>query len=81
MHGHQKGGRGSHRPPWILKFLARGCFLNFEWEKSNFIIFGHMWKIFFKSPRGPSWKKNPSDAHGGTILLSKLQKTHMNDLL
>jgi len=47
MHGHQKGGRGSHRPPWILKFLARGCFLNFEWEKSNFIIFGHMWKIFF----------------------------------
>ena len=38
--GVEKGGRGSW-PPWILKILAKkGCFLSFEWEKTNFATFG-----------------------------------------
>jgi len=50
-YGRRKGGAGGTRPPWILKISAKkGCFLSFEWEKTNFTAFG---------PPG----KDPSDAH------------------
>jgi len=36
--------------PWILKISAKqGCFLNFEWEKTNFTTFGPLEK-FWKNP-------------------------------
>jgi len=41
--------------PWILKFSAKeGCFLSFEWEKSNFTTFGHPLEKFRKNPLLPS---------------------------
>jgi len=50
---------------WILNISAKkSCFLNFEWEKTNFTTFGPPpGKILEKSPSGPPGK-NPSDAHG-----------------
>jgi len=37
-------------PPWILKISAKkGCFLNFEWEKTNFTTFGP-WKKILPTP-------------------------------
>jgi len=46
-----------------LKILAKkGCFLDFEWEKTNFTTFALPGQILEKTPSGPSWK-NSSDAH------------------
>jgi len=48
----------------ILKFSAKkGCFLSFEWEKSNFYHFWTPGKIWEKPPSCPPGK-SPSDAHG-----------------
>ena len=34
-------GIGGRTIPWILKFPAKkGCFIRFEWEKTNFTTFG-----------------------------------------
>ena len=39
---------------WILKISAKnGCFLSFEWEKSNFTTFGPPYKKFWKTPSSP----------------------------
>jgi len=36
--------------PWILKILAKkGCFLGFEWEKTNFATFGPPLEKFWKN--------------------------------
>jgi len=46
-------GRGGRRDlaPWILTFSAKkGCFLSFEWEKTNFTTFTPPRKILEKSP-------------------------------
>jgi len=48
-------------------FSKKGCFLSFEWEKTNFTTFGPLWKKFGKSASG-SPGRNPSDAHGRHIL-------------
>jgi len=61
-----KGGAGGKGPLDFENFSKKGCFLSFEWEKTNFITFGHPWKNFGKSPGVPPGK-NPSDAHDGKI--------------
>ena len=56
-----RGCRGAKIPPWILKLLAKkGCFFNFEGQKTNFTAFGlPLEKIFGKSPTAPPpWKKS-----------------------
>ena len=76
-HGRRKRGA---RLPWIFKCLAKkGCFLSFEWEKSNFTTFGPLDK-FRKSPLVAPPGKNSSDAHGGKVSgaiggLSQWEKT------
>jgi len=45
-------------------FSKKGCFLSFEWEKTNFTTFGPPGKILEKSPGAPPPGKNPSDTHG-----------------
>ena len=43
-------GAGGPKPPWILKsFAKKGCFLGFQWEKTNFTTFA------------PPFEKFPSD--------------------
>jgi len=56
-------GRGGARAPWVLKISAKkGCFLSFEWEKTNFTTFAPPLEKFWKIPRcAPG--KNLSDAH------------------
>jgi len=40
--GRQKGGGGFLSSPWIFKITGtEGCFLSFEWEKTNFTTFSH----------------------------------------
>jgi len=57
-------GRGGKAPPWILEFLAKkDCFLNFEWEKTNFTTFGYPLEKNWKNPSVAPLGKNPSDAH------------------
>ena len=48
-HGRRKGSLGL---PWILKIstIKKGCFLSFEWEKTNFTTFGTPWKNPLVSP-------------------------------
>jgi len=47
-------GRGAGRtlaPHWILKLIAkRGCFFNFEGQKTNFTTFGPPWKKNWENP-------------------------------
>jgi len=46
-----RGAVGAKAPPWILKFSAKkGCFISFEWEKTNFTTFGPTWKKSFRRP-------------------------------
>ena len=59
-HGPRKG-----RPCPTLDFEISekiGCFLSFEWEKSNFTTFGHPLEKFRKSPLMPPPLEN-SDAY------------------
>jgi len=59
-------GRGGAWLPRILKLLAkRGCFFNFEGQKTNFTVFGPPWKEFWKNPLLPPPGKKPSDAQEG----------------
>ena len=49
VHGRLKGGRRGLAP--LLDFenvRKKGCFLNFDWGKPNFITFGAPWKILEK---------------------------------
>ena len=43
-------GRGRQEGPlWISKILTKkGCFLSFEWEKTNLTTFGRPYKTFGK---------------------------------
>ena len=55
-----QGGEGKARPaPVCWKFQQKGCFLRFEWEKTNFTASGPPLETFLENP---PWK-NPSDAH------------------
>jgi len=50
-----EGGQGGH---WIWKISAKGCFLSFEWEKTNFTTFGlPLEKILEKSPSASTLEK------------------------
>jgi len=52
------GKRAGAWPPWILKFSAKkGCFLSFEWEKSNFTTFGSPLKNLGKIHEWPPLEK------------------------
>ena len=55
VHGRRKGGAS----PLDFENISKiGCFLSFEWEKTNFTTFGPPpGKILEKSPGGPPWKK------------------------
>jgi len=55
-------GRRALAPLDFEHFGKKGCFLSFEWEKTNFTTFGPPVKILEKSPGVPPGK-NPSDAH------------------
>ena len=67
-------GRGGLGPPWILKISAnRGCFLGFDWEKTNFATFGHLIEKFWKNPLMAPPGKNSSDAHACQRSFSKLK--------
>ena len=54
------GARRDSAPAWILTFSEKkGCFLSFEWEKSNFTTFGHPLDKFRKKPLvAAPWKKS-----------------------
>jgi len=67
-HGRRKERAGGPRPPWILKILAKkGCFLSFEWEKTNFTTFASPWKNFGKIPWCPPLEKFlPTPMSAGT---------------
>jgi len=54
-HGRRKRGALA---PECRKFQQKGCFLSFEWEKTNFTTFGFPWKKPLYLPGN-----NPSDAH------------------
>ena len=62
-------GRGPW-PPGFWKFSKKGCFLSFEWEKTNFTAFGPSRKILEKFPSGPSGK-NSSDSHVWVLTLCR----------
>ena len=60
----------SYTQAWVsewcsnLKISAKkGCFLSFEWQKTNFTTFGQHLKNILKNPLGPPPGKNPSEAH------------------
>jgi len=55
-------GQGGLAPLWILKISAqKGCFLIFEWEKTNFTTFGRSpGKILEESPSGLPGKILPT---------------------
>jgi len=54
-HGRRKGSQG---PLDFENFTAQGCFLRFEWEKTNFTTFGPPRKILEKPLVVPPWKKS-----------------------
>jgi len=59
-HGHQKRGQRGPWPPLYFEiFSKKGCFLSFEWEKTNFTTFGHSLDKIWKNPLvAPPWKKS-----------------------
>jgi len=82
-HGCRKRWERGPWTPWILKISAKnGCFLSFEWEKSNFITFDPPLETVWKNPLMALPGKNPSDAHvqdEGSLThpASKLSKTSL----
>jgi len=55
--GVRRGAVGGGLATLDLKnFSKKSCFLNFEWEKTNFTAFGE--KNLEKSPSGYPWKKS-----------------------
>ena len=56
-HGRRKGGQGDQGPLIFENCSKKGCFLSFEWEKTNFTTFGLPWKNFGKIPWCPSLEK------------------------
>ena len=59
LHTSMGVGRGQE----FEKFCKKGCFLSFEWQKTNFTTFGRpLEKLLEKSTSGPPGK-NLSNAH------------------
>jgi len=57
------GWQGGPCPPLDFQmFTKKGCFLSFEWEKSNFTTFAPPWKNVGKIPSGLPGKNLP-EAH------------------
>ena len=69
----ERGEAGGASPLDFESFSKKGCFLVFEWEKTNFTTFGPPWKILEKPPSAPPWK-NPSDAHGRNTTVCKFNR-------
>ena len=61
-HGRWKGGTLALLDFEI--FSKKGCFPDFEWEKTNYTTFGLPGKIFENLPSAPPPGKNLSDAPG-----------------
>jgi len=61
-----RGARGALLP-WILKILAKSCFLSFEWEKTNFATVGHPKKNCGKIPYWPCSKSILPDLNKALI--------------
>jgi len=60
VHGRRKGGAS----PLDFENISKiGCFLSFEWEKTNFTTFGPPLEKFWKNPLVAPPGKNTSDAH------------------
>ena len=53
LRGRRKGRQGGLGPLDFENFTKKGCFLSFEWEKTNFTTFGPPWKNFGKIPWCP----------------------------
>jgi len=67
-----EGGQGVLTPLDFENFSKKGCFLSFDWEKSNFTTFGSLpRKILKKIPQCHPPGKDSSDAHdqGNLFLL------------
>jgi len=55
-----EGGQGVLTPLDFENFSKKGCFLSFDWEKSNFTTFGSLpRKILKKSPSATPLEKIP----------------------
>ena len=89
-HGRRKGWHGALSPPWSLEISAKkkiskisakkGCFLSFEWEKTNFTTFGPPRKILEKPLMAPPGK-NPSDAHVYNVRIMHTQVFYFRHIL